>query len=99
MSDADQGEVAGLDERLEGALATAELYPLLCAVAHLTGDLSLLREDLALDQSQLLVPEHGLTPEQDAEARRLAGDALRVARAQPIASPTSPTPTTVPAEP
>ena len=67
---------ARLDQRLDAALASAELYPLLCAVAHLTGDLSLLRE-AALDQAELLVPEHGLTPEQDAEARRLAGEALR----------------------
>jgi 4-hydroxyacetophenone monooxygenase len=77
MGDVDQGEVTGFDERFDAALASAELYPLLCAVAHLTGDLSLLREDLALDQSQLLVPDHGLTPEQEAEARRLAGDAVR----------------------
>ena len=75
-------------------LASAELYPLLCAVAHLTGDLSLLREDLALDQSQLLVPEHGLTPEQDAEARRLAGEALRAHIGTASGSSTFPAPTT-----
>ncbi len=72
------------DQRLEAALETVEVYPLLCAVAHLTGDYELLREDLALDQGQLLVPGHGLTPEQEAQARQLAGDALRAhARARP----------------
>ncbi len=76
MSGAD-GEVVEQDQRLHAALATAEVYPLLCAVAHLTGDFDLLREDLALDQGQLLVPGHGLTPEQEASARQLAGDALR----------------------
>ena len=65
MSGAD-GDVAEQDQRLDAALATAEVYPLLCAVAHLTGDFDLLREDLALDQGQLLVPGHGLTPEQEA---------------------------------
>ncbi len=76
MSGADV-EVVEQDQRLHAALATAEVYPLLCAVAHLTGDFDLLREDLALDQGQLLVPGHGLTPEQEASARQLAGDALR----------------------
>ncbi len=54
----------------------AEVHPLLCAVAHLTGDFSLLREDLAPDQSQLLVPGRGLVPEQEAQARTLAARAL-----------------------
>ncbi len=96
MGDVEQGEVAGLDERFDAALASAELYPLLCAVAHLTGDLSLLREDLALDQSQLLVPEHGLTPEQDAEARRLVGDAVRAHIRAETSSAAFPAPTTAP---
>jgi 4-hydroxyacetophenone monooxygenase len=63
-------------DALAGALATAEVHPLLCAVAHLTGDLSLLRDDLAPDQLQLLVPGRGLGPEQESLARRLAADAL-----------------------
>ena len=62
MSGADEDLTAEQDLRLEAALATVEVYPLLCAVAHLTGDYDLLREDLALDQDQLLVPGHGLTP-------------------------------------
>jgi 4-hydroxyacetophenone monooxygenase len=63
--------------RLQAALAAAEVHPLLCAVAHVTGDLSLLREEFAPDQDQMLVPGRGLSPEQEDQARRLAGDALR----------------------
>jgi 4-hydroxyacetophenone monooxygenase len=63
--------------RLDAALGVAEVHPLLCAVAHRTGDLSLLRDDFAPDQTQLLVPGRGLGPEQEAEARRLAGEALQ----------------------
>jgi 4-hydroxyacetophenone monooxygenase len=61
--------------RLDAAFATADVHPLLCAVAHRTGDLSLLRPELAPDQSQMLVPGRGLGPEQEDEARRLAADA------------------------
>jgi 4-hydroxyacetophenone monooxygenase len=63
--------------RLDAALAAADVHPLLCAVAQVTGDLALLRDDLAPDQAQLFAPARGLTPEQEAEARRLAADALR----------------------
>ena len=62
--------------RVATAFAAAEVHPLLCAVAHHTGDLSLLRDDLAPDQTQMLVPGRGLSPEQEDEARRLAADAL-----------------------
>jgi 4-hydroxyacetophenone monooxygenase len=59
------------------ALATADVHPLLVAVAHLTGDFSILRRDLAPDQLQMLLPGRGLSAQQEAEARRLAADALR----------------------
>jgi 4-hydroxyacetophenone monooxygenase len=62
---------------LREALAVAEVHPLLCAVAHLTGDLDLLRDDLAPDQTQLVVPGRGLSAEQEAEARALAEQALK----------------------
>ena len=62
--------------RVDAAFAAAEVHPLLCAVAHRTGDLSLLRPDFAPDQTQLLVPGRGLGPEQEAEARALAAAAL-----------------------
>src|ERR1700728_2234931 len=61
---------------IETAVAAAEVHPLLCVVAQRTGDLSLLRDDFAPDQTQLLTPGRGLQPEQEDEARRLATDAL-----------------------
>jgi 4-hydroxyacetophenone monooxygenase len=62
--------------RLREALDAAEVHPLLSAVAHVTGDMDLLRADLAPDQTQLLIPGRGLGPEQEAAARALAADAL-----------------------
>src|SRR3984957_21003108 len=69
---------AGLDDtaRLQAACAAADVHPLLCAVAHRTGDLSLLREEFAPDQQQLLVPGRGLGPDEEAAARKLAATAL-----------------------
>jgi 4-hydroxyacetophenone monooxygenase len=57
-------------------MAEAEVHPLLCAVAHVTGDLAILRPDLAPDQTQMLVPGRGLNAEQEAEARELAATAF-----------------------
>jgi 4-hydroxyacetophenone monooxygenase len=76
-----QGEGASPDatpdpERVEAAFAVADVHPLLCAVAHVTGDLSVLRPGFAPDQTQLLVPGRGLGPEQEAEARQLAATAF-----------------------
>ena len=62
--------------RVEAAFAAADVHPLLCAVAHRTGDVSLLRREFEPDQGQLLVPGRGLAPEQEEEARRLAAAAL-----------------------
>jgi 4-hydroxyacetophenone monooxygenase len=71
------GRSAPLDpERLAAAFAVADVHPLLCAVAHRTGDLSLLRPEFAPDQNQMLVPGRGLTSDQEEEARRLAADSL-----------------------
>jgi 4-hydroxyacetophenone monooxygenase len=61
---------------LAAACAAADVHPLLCAVAHRTGDLSLLREGLAPDQTQLFVPGCGVGPEELSEARALAAAAL-----------------------
>ncbi len=74
----------GGDERAEGrrrrtlqaACAAADVHPLLCAVAHRTGDLSLLREEFAPDQAQLLVPGRGLGPERRPRRVRWRGAAL-----------------------
>ena len=62
--------------RVEAAFAASDVHPLLCAVAHRTGDVSLLRREFEPDQGQLLVPGRGLAPEQEEEARRLAAAAL-----------------------
>ena len=68
----------GADEaaRLRAACAAADVHPLLCAVAHRTGDLSLLREGYQPDQEQLLVPGRGLGPDEEAAARADAAAAL-----------------------
>src|ERR1700761_8196206 len=67
----------GLDRaRVVAAVASADVHPLLCAVASLTGDLGLLRPDLAPDQTQLISPTHGLDAAQVAEARDLVVEAL-----------------------
>jgi 4-hydroxyacetophenone monooxygenase len=63
-------------ERLQAACATADVHPFLCAVAHLTGDLSVLREEFAPDQGQLLVPGCGLGPAETSAAVALATAAL-----------------------
>ena len=64
------------DAVLQAACTAADVHPLLCAVAHRTGDLSLLREEFAPDQDQLLVPGRGLGPEEESAARALACAAL-----------------------
>src|SRR5580704_7005611 len=61
---------------LEAAVAAAEVHPLLCAVAQRTGDLSVLRDEFAPDQTQLLQPGRGLGPEQEDAARRIAVEVL-----------------------
>ena len=77
MDGGDTEGTAPLDpERLAAAFAVADVHPLLCAVAHRTGDLSLLRPEFAPDQRQMLVPGRGLTGDQEEEARRLAAAAL-----------------------
>ena len=57
--------------RLAAAFAAADVHPLLCAVAHRTGDLSLLRDEFAPDQDQLLVP--GTRPRPRAGGRGARG--------------------------
>ena len=64
------------DATAAGRCAAADVHPFLCAVAHRTGDLSLLRDEFAPDQGQLLVPGCGLGPEERSAARALAAAAL-----------------------
>ena len=63
-------------DAIRAALEGAEVAPLLVAVAHLTGDHALLVEDLRPDQSRLIEPEAGITPEQASRGRDLAAAAL-----------------------
>jgi 4-hydroxyacetophenone monooxygenase len=72
------GAGASFDDaaRVRAACAAADVHPLLCAVAHRTGDLSLLRKGYEPDQEQLLVPGRGLGPDEDAAARADAAAAL-----------------------
>jgi 4-hydroxyacetophenone monooxygenase len=65
------------DDDLRAVLADAHLPSLLPALAHLTGDLSLLHEDFAPNAHFLAGDQGGLTPEQQDEARELAFQALK----------------------
>ena len=60
---------------------------LLATVAALTGDLSILTDELRPDLSQVMVPDDGYTPDQMAAARALAADALIAHRDRADASP------------
>ncbi len=64
------------DETIRAALESAFVPPLLPALAHLTGDLSLLRPELRPDPEGIRLEQGGLTPEQQQEARALALDVL-----------------------
>ena len=77
------------DATIRAALEGADVAPLLVAVAQLTGDHDLLVEDLRPDQSRLLEPEAGITPEEMARGRDLAAAALaRYRDAGGVAAPT-----------
>ncbi|MBA3302235.1 MAG: NAD(P)-binding protein, partial [Acidimicrobiia bacterium] len=64
------------DETLAGVLEHASISPLLAALAQVTGDLGLLRDDLRPDPATLRMPEAGLTPAQEDAGRALAREAL-----------------------
>jgi 4-hydroxyacetophenone monooxygenase len=78
------------DDALRAALADCELAPLLAAVAHLTGDRSLLREELRPAPGGFMQPA-SLTPEQQAVVIDSAFSALTAWRdaGRPPAPPTS----------
>ena len=58
------------------ALADADVPALLPALVYITGDFSLLRDDLRIDPALILQDQAGLTPEQLATARQLALETL-----------------------
>jgi 4-hydroxyacetophenone monooxygenase len=79
------------DDEIRAAVADAAVPPLLCAVAQLTGDDSVLRDALRPDMTKILEPNGGYTDEQSAEAHRIAVDALigfRDSGAPPAPRPT-----------
>ena len=67
---------AKTDEELRQILAEAEIAPLVPAVAQVTGDYSLLREDLRPDPLLVLEPEGGITEGRLAVLRELLLGAL-----------------------
>jgi 4-hydroxyacetophenone monooxygenase len=70
------------DETLRRYLEDAHIPSLLPTLAHITGDLSVLREDLRAQFASLGQPQGGLGPAQVEEARILALEVLRRFRDQ-----------------
>ncbi len=64
------------DDEIRSHLGSAELPPLLPALAYLTGDLSLLRDDLRPEPLLIGMPQGGLDDGQQASVRALALEAL-----------------------
>ena len=64
--------ITATDEELRAALEVADLPALLPALAHVTGDHSLLRPELRIDPALMGEDQGGLTPEQQAAIRELA---------------------------
>jgi 4-hydroxyacetophenone monooxygenase len=79
------------DEQLRAGIAAADVITLLPAVAHLTGDLSVLRDDLRPDPLLLMQPDAGFTEAQLETARRVAFEAL--VRHRDRGAPPAPDPT------
>ncbi|MBK5288432.1 MAG: NAD(P)/FAD-dependent oxidoreductase [Acidimicrobiia bacterium] len=64
------------DVEIAAALAEVDTPPLLAAVACLTGDFSILRDDLRPTAAESFDPTAGISPEQATAARRLAAETL-----------------------
>ncbi len=64
------------DDVIRAACELATPAPLLAAVAQITGDATMLRDDLRPDTSNMLDPAGGLTPDQLVAIRAAASDAL-----------------------
>ncbi len=68
--------ITASDDEIRRALDDAEIAPLLPALAYLTGDLTVLREDLRPDPLLFAMPQAGLSDEQAAAVRALALETL-----------------------
>ncbi|MCU1400366.1 MAG: hapE [Acidimicrobiales bacterium] len=64
--------ITASDDEIRDALQSAEIPPLLPALAYLTGEMALLRSHLRPDPMLLSMPQGGLTEDQQAEIRELA---------------------------
>ena len=74
--DVEPEPITASDDEIRASLVDAPIPPLLASVAHLTGDLSIARDDLRPDLTRVLEPDAGYSPDQIAEARELAANAL-----------------------
>ncbi|HVN52072.1 MAG TPA: FAD-dependent oxidoreductase [Acidimicrobiales bacterium] len=70
-------ELPADDDQLAELVRRGALIPLLVALAHTTGDLSLLSDELRPDPTRIREPQGGLSGEQRAQARRTVAAALR----------------------
>jgi 4-hydroxyacetophenone monooxygenase len=74
--DVEPEPISESDDEIRTILVDAPVPPLLASIAHLTGDRSIMRDDLRPDLTRVLEPDAGYSPEQIAEARELAAAAL-----------------------
>jgi 4-hydroxyacetophenone monooxygenase len=80
------------DDAIRAAVADADPVPLLVSVAYITGDASILRDDLRPDPGRVLEPTAGLDDAQIARIRELAVEGLirhREAGCPPAPQPSS----------
>ena len=68
--------ITATDEELRAALEVSDLPAMLPALAHVTGDLSLLRPESRIDPALMGEDQGGLTPDQQKAIRALAAEAL-----------------------
>ena len=68
--------ITATDDEIRAALQAAVLPPLLAALAHATGDRSLLRDDLRVNPLLIAEPQGGYSEEQQETARQLAFDVI-----------------------
>ncbi|MCB1684993.1 MAG: NAD(P)/FAD-dependent oxidoreductase, partial [Pseudomonadales bacterium] len=85
----------GDDNDIASALEEAHIPSLMCALVHITGDVSLLRGDIRPDNGFFGDPQGNITPEDQATVRRLAFDALRAYRDNGHQIPPAPDPAAV----
>jgi 4-hydroxyacetophenone monooxygenase len=72
--------ITATDDEIRSALEVADLPAVLPTLAYITGDLSLLRDDLRIDPALMSAEQGGLTPEQQDAIRALALDTLKAFR-------------------